>query len=192
MKYVNVKDGDLRVALREQIGNDLNDETLKQVKTLDWSEYRAEAGAYWRAVYDLSGIEYCVNLKELLFDGNGVKNLRPLAGLTQLEEIWLVQNQVTDLKPLAGLTKLRVLVLDLNARLKNLAPLAGLPALEYLNVAGTAVVDLAPLLELPALNRLAWNPPRGMTKAALNRVHGVLTALHSRGVKLERYQVPQP
>ena len=65
-------------------------------------------------------------------------------------------------------------------------------SLEYLNVAGTAVVDLAPLLELPALNRLAWNPPQGMTKAALNRVHGVLTALHSRGVKLERYQVPQP
>jgi Leucine-rich repeat (LRR) protein len=191
MKYVTVKDFDLRYALSQVVGRDLTDESLLRVEELDWDEYRAEAGEYWQPVYDLTGLEYCHNLRKLGFDGNGVKSLLPLAGLVRLEELWLVQNQVSNLKPLAGLSNLKTLVLELNAKLKSVAPLAGLASLEYLDIEGTGVRDLAPLADLPALTSLAWAPPASMTAADLRRADRVLDTLRARGVVMKRYgQVP--
>jgi Leucine-rich repeat (LRR) protein len=187
MKYVRVKDFDLGYALRQVVGSDLTDESLLRVEELDRDEYRAEAGEYWKPVYDLTGIEHCLNLRKLGFDGNGVKSLGPLAGLVRLEELWLVQNQVSNLKPLAGLSNLKTLVLELNTRLKSVAPLAGLASLEYLNIAGTGVRDLAPLVDLPALSSLAWGPPSTMPPADLRRADRVIDTLRTRGVVMKRY-----
>lgn len=192
MKFVNVKDRALRYALRLAVGNDLTDESLDKVTQLDWSEYRAEAGEHWIRVDDLTGIQYCVNLRTLSLDGNGVKSLAPLADLSRLEEIWLVQNQVTNLKPLTGLNNLKTLVLEMNYRLKSIKALADLASLEYLNIAGTGVADLSPLVDLPALARLAWSPTTTMTggpmnAAAMRRAEGILDELRARGVAMERY-----
>ncbi|MEV0455881.1 leucine-rich repeat domain-containing protein [Catellatospora methionotrophica] len=193
MKYVTVRDLNLIHALRAAVGNDLlTDESLQNVTQLDWSEYRAEAGLPWGSIRDLTGIEYCINVRALSLDGNGIKSLLPLAGLSQLKEVWLVQNEVRDLKPLVGLANLTTLVLEMNYKLKNVAPLAGLPDLEYLNIASTGVADLAPLVDLPALARLAWNPTTAitggpMTGPALRRAEAVLDTLRARGVQMERY-----
>jgi internalin A len=194
LRYVSIKDQQLMMALLEALsGKSLTDENLRDLTSLEWSHYRAEAGeGYWRAISDLSGIHYCVNLRKLSLDGNWISSVRPLAGLTHLEELWMTGNQVMNLKPLSGLHHLTTLCLEMNPRLKNVSALAGLERLEYLNIAHTGVTDLAPLVEMPALNRLAWSPPESwhgvpMTAAALRRAEAVLDKLRSRGVELTRY-----
>ncbi len=50
---------------------------------------------------------------------NQITDLKPLAGLTELEELLLDNNQITDLTPLAELTKLEWLWLSNNPNLTN-------------------------------------------------------------------------
>ena len=40
-------------------------------------------------------------------DGNQIRDVTPLAGLTKLEKLMLYENQITDVTPLAGLTNLK-------------------------------------------------------------------------------------
>ncbi|NOR69390.1 MAG: hypothetical protein GQ532_06795 [Methylomarinum sp.] len=45
-----------------------------------------------------------------------ITNLKPLAGLTNLERLLLTHNQITNIEPLAGLTKLQFLILSTQSR----------------------------------------------------------------------------
>ncbi|MFC7247528.1 leucine-rich repeat domain-containing protein [Catellatospora aurea] len=179
------KDHDLWIAVRQAVG-EVTEQSLRELTELDWSEYRAEAGEYWAAIYDLAGLELCESLRRLSLDGNGVKSLRPLSGLARLEELWLVQNQVTDVRPLAGLPRLRVLALAMNPRLKSVAALAGSASLEDLDLTGTAVTNLSPLLEVGSLRRLDWRPPSATSEPLLRRADRVIAELTARGVAVHQ------
>ena len=89
-------------------------------------------------ITDLSGIEYCVNAKELYFAYNNISDLSPLSNLpggiagsgdssfTTLH-ISLVGNPIKDLTPLANLTAPDELTLVLDRTgISNLSPLASL------------------------------------------------------------------
>ena len=194
MRTVPVKDLGLYRALSEAVGAHLTAEALEKVTDLSWDEYRAEVGpGHWEPIDDLSGIQHCVNLRGLHLDGNSIRSLLPLAGLTRLTELWLVGNDVGTVTPLAGLTELTTVVLEGNHRLTNVTPLAGLSRLEYLNLVDTSVKDLSPLIDLPALTRLAWRPftmygRKPVAPAVLRRAEGVLATLRGRGVSIERWQ----
>jgi hypothetical protein len=198
VRTVAVKDFGLYRALSEVVGRHLTAEALAGVTDLSWDEYRAEVGpGHWQPIDDLSGIQHCVNLRGLHLDGNNLRSLLPLAGLTRLSELWLVGNDVSNLKPLAGLTELTTVVLEMNRRLTNVAPLAGLRRLEYLNLVDTGVRDLSPLTDLPALTRLAWRPytmygRKPVAPAVMRRAEDVLATLRERGVTVERYQPAAP
>ena len=86
-------------------------------------------------------------------NNDALRDLSPLAALTQLEELSLVGTRVSDLSPLAGLGALRRLDLA-ETPLADLQPLAGLRSLNVLNLLGTAVADLSPLAGLAALRSL--------------------------------------
>jgi internalin A len=57
-----------------------------------------------QGITDLSCIEYCTNLTELMLNINQIVDIAPLASLTNLEFLDMAQNQISDLSPLASLT----------------------------------------------------------------------------------------
>jgi serine/threonine protein kinase len=112
-------------------------------------------------------------LRRLAFDPHLVKDLTPLAAVTDLEELdcegrQFAPGQISDLGPLRGL-KLKVLRVSRNFWLSDLSPLAGMPLerleayhvrvgdlrplattkLRFLHFGGNEVADLAPLRGLP-------------------------------------------
>ena len=97
--------------------------------------------AYHQNISNLSGIEYCVNVKEIYLSYNNITDLTPLSQLkggqagsgdnayTTLH-ISLVENPVSDLIPLSNLTVPDELTLVLDRiGASNISPLSGLPNL---------------------------------------------------------------
>ena len=104
----------------------------------------------------LTGLEWAINVEELILWVNKITDLTPLGGLTSLAELRLSYNRVSDLTPLSGLTSLTVLDLDRN-RISDVTPLAGLTSLERLELDRNRVTDIAPLAGLPSLRVLELN-----------------------------------
>lgn len=174
----------LRYALKEAVGTPITKEKLAEIKHLEWSEYRAEAGMEWGTIQDIGPLRHCTNLKVLSFDGNSASDLTPLSQLTNLEEIWLVQNAVNDLSPLKNLHNLKKLVLDMNYHLTSIRPLAGLQGLTYLNIGGTQVSDLTPLRELPSLEKVTLYHIKGLDVSPESENQKVLKELRQARIKV--------
>lgn len=181
---LRIEDKWLRYALKETVGTPITKEKLAEIKHLDWSEYRAEAGMDWGTIQDIGPLRHCTNLKVLSFDGNSVSDLTPLSQLANLEEIWLVQNVVSDLSPLKNLHKLKKLVVDMNYYLTSIQPLAGLQGLTYLNIGGTQVSDLTPLRDLPGLKKVTLYGIKGLEVSPESENQKVLDELRQAGVEI--------
>ncbi len=65
--------------------------------------------ASWWAITNLTGLEHCTGLIELVLWGNNISDLSPLAGLTNLEYLDLDENQISDPSALAELANLQCL-----------------------------------------------------------------------------------
>ena len=79
--------------------------------------------------------------------------------MTQLRELYLWSNQVRDVSPLAGLTNLEALSLSDN-QVRDVSPLAGLTNLEYLSLGGNPIQDASPLASLTKLRDVDIEIPR--------------------------------
>ena len=104
-------------------------------------------------IESLRGLEYAVNLKDLIIDRSQVSDLTPLAGLENLGYLAIVRSQVSDLAPLAGLKNLRTLKLY-NNRITDITPLAGLINLKVLQLQNNQIEDISPLAGLVNLKEL--------------------------------------
>jgi internalin A len=111
----------------------------------------------------ISSIEFVKNmknLKELCLGGilgyNNVKDLSPLAGLTQLEELVFNANEVEDLTPIQNLTNLTHLNGGRN-KIHKLEPLAKLTNLHTLYLWGNKISDISALRSLRGLSKLVLN-----------------------------------
>ena len=104
-------------------------------------------------VVDLTGLEFCHNLRSVDIVGHRVSDLTPLAKLPRLDKINFHNNHITDLAPLANLATLRSVVLSDN-QITDVSPLAGLEGLHTLQLSGNAIVDLTPLANLHRLESL--------------------------------------
>jgi hypothetical protein len=111
-------------------------------------------------------------ITDLVFDGESLDNLSPLAGLTALQSLNLANTPVSSVMPLAGLTALQNLNLA-NTRVSNMAPLAGLSALQSLNLTGTPVNNVAPLAGLTGLQNLDLSSTRVSNVAPLAGLTGL-------------------
>ena len=118
-----------------------------------------ELDAQNSGIVDLTGIEYAIELQQLLLCDNQIHDLRSLEGLTRLETLTLCANMLNDISPLASLTQLRVLDLS-NNMIADIAPLFNLTLLEELGLERNGITDITPLIRLKALKtlRLADNP----------------------------------
>ena len=88
-------------------------------------------------------------LKSLNLASTPVRNVAPLARLSNLHTLDVSNTEVTDLGPLAGLSALQTLNVS-NMQVTNLAPLACPSALHTLDVSNTQISDLSALVALIA------------------------------------------
>jgi Leucine-rich repeat (LRR) protein len=90
---------------------------------------------------------------KLYLYGSKIRDLTPIAGLTQLTLLSLYDNEITDIAPLAGLTDLTELQLYGN-QIKDLSSLAELKNLEKLFLSKNQIIDVTPLKGLTKLEEL--------------------------------------
>ena len=121
-------------------------------------------------IADLTGLGHATNLVAIDLGRNPLTDLRPLAGLANLDALnldatgadpWAVaalgglerlslrDNGIGDVSALAGLAKLRALDLAGNV-IEDASPLAGLASLQALDLGGNRVEELSPLARLGA------------------------------------------
>ena len=72
-------------------GDNMTAAELAMVTMLDASEY---------GISDLTGIEHCVNLKNLVLRSNQISDISPLENLTSLTWLSLEHNEISDISPL--------------------------------------------------------------------------------------------
>ena len=107
--------------------------------------------AVHKNINSLRGMEHCRNLESLYLQGNEIRDISPLAGLTALTVLIVHDNQINDVSALAGLTGLTTLQVSAN-RVVDIRPLTTLTNLEYLYLAANDISDIAPLLGLTGLS----------------------------------------
>jgi Leucine-rich repeat (LRR) protein len=100
-----------------------------------------------------------------------VRDLSPLAGLTNLTQVSLSYNQISDLTPLANLTNLSVLTLG-NNQIVVLTPLMNLINLSYLSLQYNQIVDLSALVSNTGIGSgdilYIWNNPLDCASQSTN------------------------
>ena len=116
----------------------------------DYIKYCELSTAY---MPDMSGIEFARNLKYLVIMGLGVRDVRQLGELTNLELIWLEDNKINDISQFAGLYNLKNLNLK-NNLIDDIGSLGKLEKLYYLNLYDNNISDIEPLNSLYNLNEL--------------------------------------
>lgn len=109
-----------------------------------------------RAITNLTGLEYAVNLTFLNVTQNAIRDLTPLAGLTNLFELSAGLNQIQDLQPLSQMTDLFSLQL-FNNQISDLTPLVTLDTVANLWINNNQVADLSPLPGMSGLRSLIAN-----------------------------------
>ena len=175
---VHIPDPNLRAALARMLGQRF-DEPITVSQMEQFSRF-SRAGHTKNGVYveglslfnqgikDLTGLEYAINLKELFvreqreeFRANGISDLTPISGLTQLEglDIGGIGNYVSDLSPIANLTNIKHLHLGGNP-ISDLSPIANFTQLESIgfddNVPLTDISVLADMKNLRGV--FMWGP----------------------------------
>ena len=150
---VTIPDANLAAVVREALGLDPNAPIPK--KKLEALEilYAVE-----KDIGNLTGLEKATGLKILTIRGNHsqkkIRDITPLAGLTQLTKLSLSENRIKDIKPLAGLTQLKDLKLNNNELIHDITPLIGLKHLIHLSLYNNQISDITPLAELTQLKSL--------------------------------------
>ena len=87
--------------------------------------------------------------------GNQIRDITPLAGLTQLRDLGLWENHIPDISPLAELSNLIRLNLKNNV-ISDVSPLAGLINLESLELEDNLISDISPLDGLAENISISW------------------------------------
>ena len=97
-----------------------------------------------------SGLETAVGLEYLDLSQNTIRDLSPLANMTQLQDLYLNHNAINDLTQIAGLNTLARLDVSYNL-LETLNPIFACPELMYLNAGNNKITSLSGIDRLTSL-----------------------------------------
>ena len=139
---------DFLVTFPDTALNSLIRETLdKPIEPIYASELKSitELVGENRGIADLTGIEFCTNLRILHLSENSISDLSPLSGLASLKILGMRGAEVSDLTPIAGLSGLEQLSMPGN-HISNLAPLTGMTGIVVMRLNSNQISDLAPLV----------------------------------------------
>jgi len=121
---VTIPDDNLRavleLALGEGEGAPITEAELARIPTFKASN---------KSITDLTGLEFCTNLKTLGLEHNTISDVSTLAELTNLKTLYLTNTNLSDISALEGLNKLQELFLMGN-ELNSDAYTIHIPALE--------------------------------------------------------------
>jgi Leucine-rich repeat (LRR) protein/outer membrane protein assembly factor BamB len=139
-------DPNLEAAIREELGivGQITDKDLAGLVVFS---------AWGEDITNLTGIQYCINLRDLGLWSNQISDISPLSGLINLQYLDLEENQISDIKALSALTNLGALYLDGN-QITDISPLSGLTNLQELGLGSNQVSDISPLGGLTNLQKL--------------------------------------
>ena len=159
---VHIPDTNLRAALARMLGQHpdkpITVSQMEQFNSFGYEGYTINGvsvkGESLRlfdlGITDLTGLEYAINLIELIIPGNEFSDLTPLSNLNKLEILVIAHNKVSDLSPIANLLKLHILSLGRN-KVSDLSPITNLPNLRHLSIRDSLISDLSPLVNLTQL-----------------------------------------
>ena len=146
---VQFEDAELESAVRAGLG--------KPTGRLSAADLSSLTELTTQSIFSLSGIECLRNLGTLDIGSlppGKVKDLRPLAGLTQLTSLNINRNPVASLEPLGKLPHLQQLFAAKIREPLDVTPLGSAAQLELLDLGGDTVPDLAPLAGATKLRKL--------------------------------------
>ena len=140
-------------------------------------------------IIDLTGLEFATNLTSLALgygkagNSNAVKDLSPLADLTQLTSLDLAGNSISDISAVTGLTNLTWLHFWGNS-ISDISPVVGLTNLIDLYLGDNNISDISPLVANTGLGsgdtvNVQYNP------LSYQSIHTHIPVLQSRGVTVE-------
>jgi hypothetical protein len=89
---------------------------------------------------DLTGIEYCKNIRTLDLSNNQIADITNIGYLQILEELYLSGNAISTIDILSGLKNLRKVDLSFN-HIIDVSAIFELPDLEYINLIGNSISD---------------------------------------------------
>lgn len=96
---VDIPDEVLREALKDAVGKSfgsLYTSKLEKLTELSYVPHRSTQFQVLKYIYDISGLEYCVNLTKLNLSGNLITDISPLSHLTALERFNLVASLLAN------------------------------------------------------------------------------------------------
>jgi hypothetical protein len=94
-----------------------------------------------RDIYDLDGLQYCVNVTRLDLSHNHIDTIYELQFLTNLEELDVSHNNLTSIDALENLTHLETLYLE-NNMLEDISALDNLENLAFVNITGNPLTGM--------------------------------------------------
>ena len=141
---VNFPDPGLEAAIRNAIGKPTGD--IHDTDLLELTYFNA----YDCSIVDLEGIQYCVDLTDLLLSNNQIVDISPLSSLANLTCLSMASNQIVDISALSHLTKLTKLYLNWNM-ISDIGVLQDLRNLTYLSLSSNRVVDISAVSDLTNL-----------------------------------------
>ena len=145
---VSIPDPALEAIVRKALKRPKGSITRSDMLTLEQLSASRLYNPFPPVVTSLEGLQYAKNLVRVSFQWHySIKDLRPLAGLTQLRSVEMTGNRISDLRPLAKLTQLRNLQIGGN-QIVSVAPLRNLIDLEELLLNGNRIRDVRPLNRL--------------------------------------------
>ena len=126
-------------------------------------EKLTKLNVHWKGIVDLTGLEYCTNLKKLELSFNEITDISPLSELVNLEELNLYGNKITDISPLSQLVNLKDLNLGIN-EITDISPLvrnSGLSQGDVVGLTGNqlsskSLRDYIPQLKERGVNVYRW------------------------------------
>ena len=104
-------------------------------------------------VFDLTGLEYCINLTFLEIRGVPVTDISPLSSMTKLNALHIFDTQINDISPLSDLTELRHLGFG-ESPVEDISPLSTLTKLNVADLVDNQISDISPLSTLTNLTIL--------------------------------------
>ena len=183
-QVVDILDPNLRAAVEKALGK----ASGATITTADMAKL-THLEARNANISDLTGLEFATNLQSLdLGYGEGgtshaVKDLSPLADLTQLTYLHLPGKSISDISAVAGLTNLTWLNLWGNP-ISDISPVAGLINLTDLYLGNNTISDISPLVANTGLgsgDRVFVND----NPLSFVSIKTHVPALQSRGVTVE-------
>ena len=113
-------------------------------------------------------------VQSLVLHGAPIRDIRPLARMTDLKALDLGGTQVRDVTPLRALGGLQSLNLQF-VQISDLRPLSGLVGLRFLHLGGTEVRDLSPLAALLNLRELVLAVTQVSDLTPLAQLHQLIS-----------------